>query len=819
MASEHAVSYEDYDTHHSILDLSVDRSRTEFTSNDAVKADIALALKHQQARMIRNLDGIKIADPSLSRCKCCKLPEVRVRQTAPLFSLGCDTLSLKQLGPGVPLYFSFVRYVCCILATGSLAVSAACIAYNVIQNHSEDWISDGSLFIRCSVGNNGDPHKREDVIPMWQSILHCCFVGLIVLSYHLYWTKHHSRLTVEIDKSIVSPSDYTVWLKGLGSSFESCEITELMSSAVKVEVVKVNIPTDIWHYDQAKRQMLGLQRRLNKRDKCCCRRESLTDLSLQLVKVKKEYDSIGLQLTSDSSATARIGQAFVTFRFQKDMRAVLSRWARRSWWTRLFNQVDPLRFKEFEVSVSRAAEPDDILWENLNTKISQHLKYRLRTVLITFLALVVSFSLIFSTSYYQSDLLVDSSKQTDNFTTALIQVSSFFPSIGVILINVVLGQVIRKLTAFEFQSTLSEHHASVAVKLTGALCVNTGLIVLIVNYDWRKSWFVPGGLVTDVTYIMLSNAVLTPLASLFNPSYLGRLWSRRFGSSTLTQTEANLIFEGPLMDLAKKYADTLKTLTVALAFCPVAPVCLPIALCGMVLDYWTDKYLLLRRYSRPGRVSHSLSQILTGTLPTIVLIYAASNFFFISKLNPDDSLPALITLTALGIYYFVPIEILRLQKTSTIIEVEEDDPPYEEANLGFINVRDRQDYDRCNPVTARKGWNDYFIVIDQEAVTSGFDIAAFKEHFTRKHIHSQLHEIVTRPQLSIDLLSRERDIANRNFRIALIKIQAITALNRGRNRRRSIVSLSNLFQTSTIEALSTPDDEEMSVRPFASSLH
>jgi hypothetical protein len=350
----------------------------------------------------------------------------------------------------------------------------------------------------------------------------------------------------------------------------------------------------------------------------------LTDLSLQLVKAKKEYDSIGLQLTSDSSATARIGQAFVTFRHQKDMRAVLSRWTRHTWWTRPFHQVDSLRFKESKVSVRRAAEPDDILWEKLNAKISQLFKHRLRTVLITLLALVVSFSMIYSTFYYQSDLLVDSSEQTDSFTSALIQVSSFLPSVGVIFINVVLGQVIRKLTAFELHSTLSEPHASVAVKLTGALCVNTGLIVLIVNYDWRKSWFVPGGLVTDITYIMLSNAVLTPLASLLSPSYLGRLWSRKFAASTLTQTEANLVFEGPLMDLAKKYANTLKTLTVALAFSPVAPVCLPIALCGMVLDYWTDKYLLLRRFSRPGRVSPSLSQTLAGTLPTTVLIYAAS---------------------------------------------------------------------------------------------------------------------------------------------------------------------------------------------------
>jgi hypothetical protein len=37
-----------------------------------------------------------------------------------------------------------------------------------------------------------------------------------------------------------------------------------MSMHVKVEVVKVNIPADISHYDHAKRHMLDLQRRLNR---------------------------------------------------------------------------------------------------------------------------------------------------------------------------------------------------------------------------------------------------------------------------------------------------------------------------------------------------------------------------------------------------------------------------------------------------------------------------------------------------------------------------------------------------------------------------
>ena len=60
-----------------------------------------------------------------------------------------------------------------------------------------------------------------------------------------------------------------------------------------------------------------------------------------------------------------------------------------------------------------------------------------------------------------------------------------------------------------------------------------------------------------IFYIILSGTFVTPLFYIFDPWYLIRLYRRRTAENneTLTQEEANKIFEGPPLDLAQRYAN------------------------------------------------------------------------------------------------------------------------------------------------------------------------------------------------------------------------------------------------------------------------
>lgn len=205
---------------------------------------------------------------------------------------------------------------------------------------------------------------------------------------------------------------------------------------------------------------------------------------------------------------------------------------------------------------------------------------------------------------------------------------------------------------------MTDYHTTVALKLTIAQCVNTALIAIIVNND-KDSWFTPGGLVVDMTWIFLSNAFISPLVYLLSPPYLFkriRMWLAQRNDKIMTQKEANELFEGPPVDMAQRYANIMKTTIVTFAYAPIIPLGFLISLAGLFLEYWIDKYVLLNRHSRPVRFGSDLSSVMTHILPYAVFIYAVMTYVFMDELSPDISLPAFVWMWIVFVYLFFPLD-------------------------------------------------------------------------------------------------------------------------------------------------------------------
>lgn len=66
---------------------------------------------------------------------------------------------------------------------------------------------------------------------------------------------------------------------------------------------------------------------------------------------------------------------------------------------------------------------------------------------------------------------------------------------------------------------------SVAFKLTLARFVNTSIVPIVVNVAHNR-WFIDGGLVSDIFYIMLSISFLDPLLYFFDTGYFLKLFKR-----------------------------------------------------------------------------------------------------------------------------------------------------------------------------------------------------------------------------------------------------------------------------------------------------
>jgi hypothetical protein len=128
------------------------------------KADVTNARMHGEAKMVRNLNEFSKKNASEDMiCECCGLPV-----QADLFPICAPINDLQELGPGIPLYYWFVKYLIVILGIGFLIVGIACWASNANAGRANDYgdDSDENYVIVMSIGNHGHPDDG-DTVPVW----------------------------------------------------------------------------------------------------------------------------------------------------------------------------------------------------------------------------------------------------------------------------------------------------------------------------------------------------------------------------------------------------------------------------------------------------------------------------------------------------------------------------------------------------------------------------------------------------------------------------------------------------------------------------
>lgn len=280
-------------------------------------------------------------------------------------------------------------------------------------------------------------------------------------------------------------------------------------------------------------------------------------------------------------------------------------------------QIDERYWDGQRIYVERAAEPTDVYWENLNVTTLERVKIGFKTYGITLLCLLISFGVNLGLSFIKETL--EGQDSTSTIASIFISLITLLTSFFVVFVNVVLGRVVRILSAYEKHETYSKYHLSVSVKLTIALFINTGIVPLFVNFG-RKNYFDQGGLMVDIFYNTFTIAFISPIFYYFNPIYFWKKWSfyreeKRGEDSKLTQRQANLLVEGPPLDMAQRYANTmlLFCLTVFYTFpLPITPL---FALGGTIFQYWLEKYILLRRHKIPEQMGATMAQVSSNMIP------------------------------------------------------------------------------------------------------------------------------------------------------------------------------------------------------------
>lgn len=107
---------------------------------------------------------------------------------------------------------------------------------------------------------------------------------------------------------------------------------------------------------------------------------------------------------------------------------------------------------------------------------------------------------------------------------------------------------------------------------------------------------------------------------------LNRWYQLRLGQrSPLSQKEANTLFEGHPADMALRYANVIKLMFFTASVSSIVPFGIPLSIAGLLVLYWVDKYLLLRRYVCKTYMDAQLANAMVGILPLYTVFLSVGN--------------------------------------------------------------------------------------------------------------------------------------------------------------------------------------------------
>ena len=102
---------------------------------------------------------------------------------------------------------------------------------------------------------------------------------------------------------------------------------------------------------------------------------------------------------------------------------------------------------------------------------------------------------------------------------------------------------------------------------------------------------------------------------------------RRSARNSFIQRDMNLFSIGPEFEMIPKYALALNTIFVTLFYCSGMPILLFFGAASLFLQYWVEKYLILRFYSRPPSYNHDINTITLRIMPVAIILHLAMGIY------------------------------------------------------------------------------------------------------------------------------------------------------------------------------------------------
>ena len=189
--------------------------------------------------------------------------------------------------------------------------------------------------------------------------------------------------------------------------------------------------------------------------------------------------------------------------------------------------------------------------------------------------------------------------------------------------NLLLTLIVKGIAKFRRFHTRTDRECYLMSRLTVIHMVNC-LVIPILNSSCPRTddrhgrclWYAPGGLVEGAFWLQFFNAFVPDLIYAMD---IGGLVKKQMAKLARTQATLDELFVPRSFSFGEKYAALCKTIALALFYGPVLPLSYVLAVCGLFVSYWADKYWVLRDHKRPAKLRNETTTQLVRILAAINL--------------------------------------------------------------------------------------------------------------------------------------------------------------------------------------------------------
>ncbi|CAD8109214.1 unnamed protein product [Paramecium primaurelia] len=723
--------------------------------------DFLFAERHGQASRFAVADNEKV-----QLCTCCGMP-IQNDQ----LPLCCDKQDINFNGAGIPLYFEFIQFASVLLVTLGLISGIYNIITNVQGSSCEQYSNTCSLnyYNKYALSNKAEQYDIGlNVLDLISTI--------IIIGFTIYYRRWMNLTALEVDNAVITISDFSIQVSNLPLDATEQEIKEFFSKIEKKGVEKqlhiqsiclgwnIQQYTNIVNQKLAKEIQISNLIALEQTGKLKNKQQKII-LEQEIMALNKEIQGF---LEAFDQKFLLSGVAFITFNTSQEAQEC-RKFHNQTKIQLLFHQLyycfrrkrQLTKFKGKTPYVVRAPEPGDIMWENLGEKPWKQISNQTWTNLATLLILGICFGAILGISIGQNSLSKSESKNTYKSVAFIITILGLVASFVISLLNSIMAFTIKKLVFYEKPYTQTDFNISYANKLGMSQFINTAIIPLLVNLTLQDeqlliSLWKSGGLNSDVSLILIMNAIFPWVINLFDPFYFWKLIKRQRiknqgNQCTLTQREANILFEGTKSDLSQKYATIVKALMLTFFYAQLLPIGIPIALAFLLINYWVEKYLLLRRQSKNAPLGKQLAEEMIDLyIELTLLLFAAGNCIWQKVVVGEINAIVWTQLAVAGFQFLLPIDWI-FEWFFNFEEAQTTETYEQQKNQLW------DDYLKRNPVTQQKS-------IEQWIKEQGGDSSKKVQGFLQK-LEIKYQQDITEAQHKLIKKFVPKDLINSHYDI------------------------------------------------------